>query len=61
MLFLQQKISSFSSHARNNSYPINYHLDCNSRNVVYLISCKVCGVQYVGSTTTKFRLTFNKP
>ena len=29
-------------------------MDCNSRNVVYLINCKVCGLQYVGSTTTKF-------
>ena len=27
--------------------------------MVYLISCKVCGFQYVGSTTTKFRLRFN--
>ena len=27
--------------------------------VVYLISCKVCGLQYVGSTTTEFRLRFN--
>ena len=26
---------------------------------MYLLSCKVCGVQYVGSTTTKFRLRFN--
>ena len=50
---------SFSSHVTNSSYRINYQLDCNSRNVVYLISCKVCGLQYVGSTTTEFRLRFN--
>ena len=24
-----------------------------------LITCKVCGLQYVGSTSTKFRLRFN--
>ena len=34
-------------------------MDCNSRNVVYLTNCKVCGLQYVGSTTTTFRLRFN--
>ena len=50
---------SFSSHVTSTSYTINHSLDCNSRNVVYLISCKVCGFQYVGSTTTKFRLRFN--
>ena len=42
----------FSSHTTGTA-------NCNSRNVVYLISCKVCGFQYVGSTTTKFRSRFN--
>ena len=49
----------FSSHATGTSYTINRSLDCNSRNIVHLNSCKVCGFQYVGSTTTKFRLRFN--
>ena len=35
------------------------HLDCNSENVVYLLSCRVCNLQYVGSTVTSFRLRFN--
>ena len=34
-------------------------LNCNSTNVVYLLSCKTCSAQYVGSCTTKFRLRFN--
>ena len=37
---------------------LNHRLDCNSRNVVHLISCKVYGLQYVCSTT-KFRVRFN--
>ena len=42
-------------------YNINHHFDCNSTNVVYLLSCKVCSLQYIGSTTAKkFRLRFNK-
>ena len=49
----------FSSLTTGTSYTINRGFDCNSRNVVYLINCKVCGFQYVGSTTTKFRLRFN--
>lgn len=32
---------------------ITYQLDCNSNSVVYFITCKVCGSQYVGSTSTK--------
>ena len=37
----------------------DFKLNCNSKNVVYLLSCKSCGIQYVGSCTTKFRLRFN--
>ena len=46
----------FSSHVTGTSYTVNHRLDCNLRNVVYLIICKVRGLQYVSSTTTKFRL-----
>ena len=33
-------------------------LNCNSINVVYLITCKACGLQYVGSTWNKFRARY---
>ena len=49
----------FYSYRTGKSYTINYQLDCINSNVVYLLSCKVCHVQYVGSTTTKFRLRFD--
>ena len=29
---------------------------CNSSNAVYLVTCKTCGLQYAGSTKTKFRM-----
>ena len=49
----------FKSSHDDKSYSINYNLNCNSSYVVYLITCKKCSLQYVGSTTTKFRLRFN--
>ena len=30
---------------------------CNSTNVVYLVHCKKCNLQYVGSTTTEFKVS----
>ena len=45
----------FVSTATGRRYFINYSLNCSSCNVVYLMTCKICGLQYVGSTTTKFR------
>ena len=50
---------SFTSKLTGKRHSINFELNCNSTNVVYLLSCKVCGVQYVGSTSTRFRLRFN--
>ena len=49
----------FFSDATGTSCTINRSMDCNSRNIVYLICCTFCGFQYVGSTTTNFRLRFN--
>ena len=34
-------------------------LDCNSSNVIYLITCKKCCLQYVGETAQKLRERFN--
>ena len=37
----------------------NHQLNCNDKSLIYLFSCKVCGLQYVGSTTDKFRFRWN--
>ena len=34
------------------------HLSCSSKNVVYLASCIKCNLQYVGSTSTAFKVRF---
>ena len=39
---------------------MNFHFDCNSLIVVYLITSKVFKKQFTGSTVTKFRAQFNK-
>ena len=39
---------------------MNFPFDCNSQCVVYLLTCKICKKQYVGSTITRFRLRYNQ-
>ena len=51
--------SHFKGSQDDRRYSINYNLNCNSNNVFYLVTCKKCLLQYVGSTITKFRLRFN--
>ena len=50
----------FKSTVTGEIYKMNFHFDCNSLCVVYLITCKVCKKQYTGSTVTKFRARFNQ-
>ena len=51
---------TFCSTKNDEEFKINYNLDCNCSNVIYLINCKKCKVQYVGgSTMTRFKSRFN--
>ena len=49
----------FQSFQSKEQYKINHQLNCNDKYLIYLLSCKVCGLQYVGSNTDKFRLRWN--
>ena len=40
-------------------YKINHHLNRNDKCSTFLLSCKVCGLQNVDSTTNKFCLRWN--
>ena len=41
-------------------FKINFYFDCNSRCLVYLLTCRICKKQYTGSTITRFRERFNQ-
>ena len=58
--FLEGK-NTFTHKEGRDTYKISEGLclDSNSENVVYLITCKKCKKQYVGSCITRFRTRFN--
>ncbi|XP_019614385.1 PREDICTED: uncharacterized protein LOC109462296 [Branchiostoma belcheri] len=45
-----KKANNFKSHRTGKCYAIRTHINCQSKNIVYLIQCKKYGVQYVGET-----------
>ena len=55
--------NNFTSTVTGSTYEIlnntNQRLSCNSRNVVYLLSCKHCLMQYVGKTKQQFNIRNN--
>ena len=50
--------SKFQSSATGRHYPIRQKLLCYSKNVIYLATYCKCQLQYVGSTTTEFKVRF---
>ena len=48
----------FKSSSTGQAYKINQNLSCSSENVVYLASRIKCNLQYVGSTSTAFKVHF---
>ena len=55
---IQDAFFKFQSFASNRIYRINQQLSCTSKNVIYLASCNLCRKQYVGSTSTEFKVPF---
>ena len=54
--------SSFMSNVARKCYSVlspNSSMDCATKNVIYLITCKKCGIQYVGETSQKLRSRMN--
>lgn len=43
--------STYTSHTTRSTHKIRHVINCQSVNVIYLIGCIVCGVQYVGQTS----------
>ena len=50
--------SKFQSSATGRFYPIRQNVSCSSKNVIYLATCSKCNLQYVGSTSTVFKVRF---
>ena len=60
-LVCKQMNQTSTASSTNSQYSIKVRgqLTCDSSNVIYLLQCEVCKMQYVGQTETAFRLRFN--
>ena len=47
------------SHSTGHSFPIRHHITCTTKNIIYVITCKICNIQYTGHTTNTLRTRFN--
>ena len=50
---------TFQSFVDKKIYKINHRFTCSDKCLVYLLSCKLCGMQYNGQTNYEFRYRWN--
>ena len=48
----------FTCKTDGNTYSCKSHINCQSSNIIYLITCRSCGIQYVGQTKNKLLTRF---
>ena len=52
--------TSYTFHAAAETRPITSNIDCNSKNVIYIIQCNHCSKQYIGETKRRLKDRFNE-
>ena len=49
----------FKSSSTGETFRVRQHITCRSNNIIYLVTCRECGKQVVGSTTNFFQRISN--
>ena len=49
----------FTSHQTQQTYKILHNTNCRSTNVIYLLQCQKCKIQYIGKTENPFNIRLN--
>ena len=52
--------TSYTFHATAETRPITNNIDCNSKNVIYIIQSNHCSKQYIGETKRRLKERFNE-
>ena len=52
--------TSYTFHSTGETRHITHHIDCNSKNVIYMVHCNRCHKQYIGETKQRLKDRFNE-
>ena len=58
--YISDRQTSYTFHATGETRPITNHIDCNSKNVIYMIQCSHCSKQYIGETKRRLKARFKE-
>ena len=52
--------TNFTFSAAGETRPITNHIDCSSKNLIYMVHCRRCDKQYIGETKRRLKDRFNE-
>ena len=55
-----EETDTFTSTTTGESFKINHQLNCDDNCLIYLLTCKCCGKQYVGETVLDYKTLIGK-
>ena len=57
--YINDGLTTYTFNSTGETRLINRHIDCNSKNVIYMIQCNHCHKQYIGKTKRRLKDRFN--
>ena len=58
--YITDGLTIYSFYSTGETRPIHHHIDCNSKNVIYMVQCNRCHKQYIGETKRRLKDRFNE-
>ena len=58
--YINDGLTKYTFNSTGETRFINHHIDCNSKNVIYMVQCNHCHKQYIGETKRRLKDRFNE-
>ena len=58
--YIEHGRNQYTFHSTGETHHIKSHITCETFNVIYLIQCRLCNLQYIGETKRRLKDRFNE-
>ena len=58
--YIEHGRNHYTFHSTGETYHIKSHITCTTFNVIYMIQCRLCNLQYIGETKRRLKDRFNE-
>ena len=58
--YIEHGRNEYTFHSTGESHKLKSHITCNTFNVIYMVQCKLCNLQYIEETKCRLKDRFNE-